>query len=87
MKLNFTCPKCKKRIAVGKRLHGCYTCPNCHYTMVLSREDVNRGTVPYRGWFKVDGDTFHRRPFNKNFKTPYNNKFNKQTNSEKSAEK
>lgn len=67
MKSNFICPKCKKGIVVGKRLHGSYICPNCHYAMVLTKEDVIRGTKPYRGWFKVEGDTYHRKPFNKNF--------------------
>lgn len=68
MKTNFICPKCKKGIRVGKRLHGSYTCCNCHYTMVLTKEDVMRGTAPYRTWFKVDGE--NRRPFNKKFKRP-----------------
>lgn len=49
MKPNFKCPKCKKKVAVGKKLHASYTCPNCHYSMVLTREDVQRGWKPYRG--------------------------------------
>ena len=48
MKTNFTCPKCHKGIAVGKRLHASYHCPKCHYAMVLSKQDVARGTVPYK---------------------------------------
>lgn len=75
MKTNFVCPKCKAKIVVGKRLHGSYTCCHCHYTMVLSKEDVAKGTVPYRGWFKVEGETYHKRPFNKNFKRPFNKNF------------
>lgn len=70
MKPNFKCPKCKKGIVVGKRLHGSYTCPNCHYTMVLTKEDLIRGTKPYRGWFKVETETY-RKPFNKKFSRPF----------------
>ena len=52
MKANFKCPKCKKGVVVGKKLHASYTCPNCHYAMVLSREDVNRGWKPFRPMFQ-----------------------------------
>ena len=54
MKTNFTCPKCKKKIKVGKQLHAIYTCPNCHYNMVLSEEDVMKGYQSFRGRFKAD---------------------------------
>lgn len=86
MKTNFICPSCKTAIVVGKRLHGSYTCCHCHYVMVLSKEDVAKGTVPFRDWFHVPGDTFHKRPFNKNFKKrrPFNKNYvNKQATAEK----
>lgn len=70
MKLNFKCPKCKRKISVGKKLHASYTCPNCNYGMVLSKEDVYRGTKPYRSWFKIEDEnnkSFNKR-FNKSFK-------------------
>ena len=74
MKPNFKCPKCKKKVAVGKKLHASYTCPNCHYSMVLTREDVQRGWKPYRGWFKIDGD---RRPLRKFIKKPVTEQISK----------
>lgn len=70
MKTNFKCPKCKKGIRVGKKLHASFTCPNCHYTMVLSKEDVARGYTKYRPPYQVAWDPDRRRfkrPFNKNF--------------------
>lgn len=65
MKPNFICPKCKSEIVVGKKLHGSYTCCHCHYTMILTKEDVMRGTKPYRGWFKTD----EKRPYDNNRNT------------------
>ena len=44
MKANFKCPKCKKMIVVGKKLHARYTCPNCHFSMLITREDKLAGT-------------------------------------------
>lgn len=53
-KTNFKCPKCKKRLIVGKKLHASYECPFCHYTMLLTRQDVRKGWKPYRNWFNLD---------------------------------
>lgn len=54
MKANFTCPKCKKHIKVGKQLHCTYTCPNCHHVMVLDSDDVQRGFIPFKNKFKSE---------------------------------
>ena len=40
---DFKCPKCRKIQKVGKQLHASWTCPNCHFTTVLSGEDKSRG--------------------------------------------
>lgn len=52
MKTNFVCPKCKKHIRVGDKLHATYTCPNCHYVMVLSKKDISNGTIAIKQHFK-----------------------------------
>jgi transposase-like protein len=73
MKPNFKCPKCKREITVGKKLRASYTCPLCGYSMVLTREDVLKGTKPYRSWFRTDGEVVRKpykkfnKPFNKNY--------------------
>lgn len=67
MKANFTCPKCKHKIKVSKQLHCTYTCPNCHYTMVLNEDDVSNGTIPFKPWFKVPGDTWRPHRVNNNY--------------------
>lgn len=48
MKENFKCPKCKKSIKVGKRLHASYTCPNCHNQFTISREEKLQGHVTFK---------------------------------------
>ena len=48
MKTNFKCPKCKTQQRIGKRLHGKWTCPNCHNSIVPTREIVMLGYVPFR---------------------------------------
>lgn len=69
---NFKCPKCKKKLVVGKRLHASYECPHCHYTMVLTREDVMRGWKPYRSWFRIDEKPRTSKNFKK-FRKSYEN--------------
>lgn len=48
MKSNFKCPKCKKKVAVGKRLHASYTCPCCKYQMLITRKEREQGHVNYK---------------------------------------
>lgn len=48
MKENFKCPKCKQMTKVGKKLHASYTCPNCHYQMLISRQERQQGHVNYK---------------------------------------
>ena len=48
MKTNFRCPRCRKEVTVGKRLHAKYTCPNCHTQMVVSSEERDKGHVNYK---------------------------------------
>ena len=48
MKPNFQCPRCRKTIKVGKKLHSDYTCPNCHTSMLISREEKLQGHVNYK---------------------------------------
>ena len=69
MKSNFKCPKCHKGITVGKRLHASYHCPRCHYAMVLSKQDVAKGTVPYKPPYWVLWGS--RDEYNPNFKKKF----------------
>lgn len=57
MKANFQCPRCRKKIKVGKRLHSDYTCPNCHTSMLISRDEKLQGHVNYkRNFLKYEHD-------------------------------
>ena len=47
MKPNFKCPRCKKGIRVG-RLRSSYTCPNCKFDMLITREDKQAGYKIFR---------------------------------------
>ena len=42
MSTNFICPRCKKRIKVGK-LRARYKCPLCGYTMLITKEEKLKG--------------------------------------------
>lgn len=48
MKANFKCPRCRKMQKVGKRLHASWTCPNCHNSIVISKEVKEAGFVKYK---------------------------------------
>lgn len=71
MKTNFKCPKCKQQVKVGKKLRASYQCPKCKYSMVLTKEDITRGTQPYRSWFKTE-ETSYKKPYKKFHKVTNN---------------
>ena len=45
MNKNFTCPRCRSKQAMSKKLHGSWTCPKCKNTIIPTKEIVNRGFV------------------------------------------
>ena len=45
---NFKCPRCKKMVNVGKKLRAQYTCPNCHTSLLISREERNQGHCNFK---------------------------------------
>lgn len=47
-KTNFQCPKCKKKIRVGKKLHADYQCCYCGNQIVIDREERQQGHVTYK---------------------------------------
>ena len=48
MKPNFTCPRCRKKIKVGKHLHAEYECPNCHNQLCIDYKERQQGHVNYK---------------------------------------
>lgn len=77
MKNNFTCPKCKSKQRLSKKLHGTWTCPKCHNTIIPTDKIVSLGYVPYRkSAFSYNNEQrkpfvrkpFEKKSFNKSFK-------------------
>lgn len=64
MKPNFKCPKCKTMQCVGKRLHASWKCPKCGQALVLTKEIVQKGYMPYRKNFLYTNKP-QRKFFNK----------------------
>lgn len=52
-KNNFQCPRCKKKVRVGKKLHAEYTCPICKNQIVIDREERQQGHVTYKKNFLI----------------------------------